>query len=154
MFDITVAFARVNVRRGPGINYATLERLGDAGLVLQAVGRSEDGEWVQICCVTAGNGWISADVINTSQNIQALRIAERPPTLAIIEASALNVRSGPQIAFESIGIVEAGESYEIIAQNEVLDWYKICCVDGQTGWVYSESVRVDGDIDAIPVETR
>ena len=151
MFDVEVQFGRVNIRRGPGVGYGTLEQLEEAGQRLQAVGRTEDGTWVQICCVDVGNGWISAEVISPEGDIAALRIAEIPPTLAIIQAELLNVRAGPQTAFNSIGEVALGESFEILARSTRLDWYKICCVNGQEGWVFSDSVTVDGDLESLPV---
>ena len=151
MFDVEVLFGRVNVRRGPGVGYGTLEQLEEAGQRLQAVGRTEDNQWVQICCVEAGNGWISAEVISAEGDIATLRLAEIPPTLAIIETELLNVRAGPQVVFNPIGEVGQGETFEILARSERLDWYKICCVDGQEGWVFSGSVTVDGDLESLPI---
>ena len=151
MFNIDVRFPRVNIRRGPSVNFSSLIFLEETGQQFEAIGRTEDSEWVQICCVDAENGWVLADVISAEGNVSALSVADAPPPLAIIEVERLNVRAGPQVAFDSIGEVVQEEAFEILARNQVLDWYKICCVDGQEGWVFSGSVTIDGDLDLLPI---
>lgn len=60
---------------------------------------------------------------------------------AIIEENNLNVRSGPGTDNERVGQVNAGESYEILEEEE--EWVKIQ-LEGITGWVTKEFVTITG----------
>ena len=154
VFDVEVVFDRVNVRRGPSANYSTLMQLEDAGEMLQAVGRTANSGWVQICCIEGANGWVSAEVVSADQEIKSLRVVERPPALAIIQAELLNIRSGPQTIYPLLGQAESGTVFEIVARNERLDWFEVCCLDGENGWLVGESVTIDGDLGSVPIRTE
>ncbi len=147
-------FPRVNIRRGPSANYSQLTQLEEAGELLQAVGRTASSGWIQICCVGGENGWVSAEVISTDQDIRGLRVVERPPAFVIIQAERLNVRTGPQTVYPSISQVEQGVMFEVVARNERLDWFEVCCIDGETGWLVGASVTVDGDLGSVPIRTE
>jgi hypothetical protein len=56
---------------------------------------------------------------------------------AAVDASALNVRSGPGTEFAVIDLLENGATVTVVGQNEAGDWWLICCVGGEEaeGWV-------------------
>lgn len=58
-----MALADVNVRSGPGLNYAVEGFIAD-GQVAQVSGRSADGQWWRIACPQDASGfcWISAEM--------------------------------------------------------------------------------------------
>ena len=72
----------------------------------------------------------------------------------IIQAELLNIRSGPQIIYPSIDQAEQGTVFEVVARNERLDWFEVCCIEGETGWLVGASVTVDGDLGSIPIRTE
>ena len=54
----------------------------------------------------------------------------------------MNVRSGPGTEYELVGSAANGESFAIVAKNATGDWWQICCVGGQNGWVFGELATV------------
>lgn len=46
--------SRANLREGPGLEFAIVGK-GNPGTSFDVLGRSEDGDWWQICCTTAEN---------------------------------------------------------------------------------------------------
>ena len=60
-----------------------------------------------------------------------------------VDAEAVNIRSGPDTAFELIGSAIQGETFQLVAQNAQGDWWQICCVNDQPGWIFGELARVE-----------
>ena len=52
--------ARANVRSGPGLGFPIIAK-GEPGTVYDVLGRSEDGEWYQICCVNPAGQAVRVD---------------------------------------------------------------------------------------------
>ena len=55
--------------------------------------------------------------------------------------SSLNIRSGPGIAYDSIGYLLRGECVLLLARNSDSYWTRM-----ERGWVYAAFLRIDGDI--------
>jgi SH3-like domain-containing protein len=76
-----------------------------------------------------------------------------------IASDIVNVRSGPGTDYDLVGTAANGESFSIVAKNAAGDWWEICCVGGQNGWVFGElatvqnadAVAVAADLPAAPV---
>jgi len=47
--------------------------------------------------------------------------------------------------------VARGTELEIVAKNAAGDWYQVCCVDGQQGWIVARLVEVTGDPNLVQV---
>lgn len=81
---LIVAADLVNVRRGPGIGY---ERLGsmNAGEQWPMIGRNEQGDWWQICCLDNDQpGWLYGELVDVvgAENVAvALDIPSLPTPL-------------------------------------------------------------------------
>jgi hypothetical protein len=56
----------------------------------------------------------------------------------------VNVRSGPGTEYDLVGTAATGESFTVIARNAAGDWWQVCCVAGQNGWVFGELAAVQG----------
>ena len=75
-----------------------------------------------------------------------------------IASDLVNVRSGPGTEYELVGSATTGESFTIVAKSAAGDWWQICCVGGQNGWVFGElatvqnadTVAVAADVAAAP----
>ena len=61
----------------------------------------------------------------------------------IITGDAVNVRSGPGTTFDLIGAAVKGGDFQLLARNAQGDWWQICCVNGQPGWVFGELATVE-----------
>ncbi len=77
-----------------------------------------------------------------------------PPTpaeaLLTIASDLVNMRSGPGTEFDLVGTAATGESFALISKNAAGDWWQICCVGGQNGWVFGELATVqNGDTVAV-----
>lgn len=60
-----------------------------------------------------------------------------------IAGDTVNVRSGPTTSFATIGAAAKGETFQLLARNDQGDWWQICCVNGQTGWVFGALATVE-----------
>lgn len=58
----------LNMRAGPGMGYS---RTGvvQQGYRMTVVGRNAEGTWLQVCCVDAEEGWLSAIYVDLSQEV-------------------------------------------------------------------------------------
>ena len=76
-----------------------------------------------------------------------------------IASDVVNVRSGPGTEYDLVGTAANGESFSIVAKNAAGDWWEICCIGGQNGWVFgelataqnAETVAAAADVPAAPV---
>jgi uncharacterized protein YraI len=75
--------------------------------------------------------------------------ASREPRLTII-ADAVNIRGGPGTNFDLMGSATEGQSFTILAKNAAGDWWQICCIGDQPGWIFGELAAVE-NADAVAV---
>jgi len=59
---------------------------------------------------------------------------------AVVDASILNVRSGPGTGYSVSGTVKKGECLPVLEQQG--DWYKVRLAGGKTGWVAGWLVKI------------
>ena len=69
---------------------------------------------------------------------------------AVINNPTVNVRSGPGTNYANIGQARNGERYDITGKNAGGNWYQIN-FNGQTAWVTSQFVVVEGDPNSVQV---
>ena len=71
---------------------------------------------------------------------------------AVITATRVNMRNGPSIDYLVLAVVKAGEQFEVIGRLNDESWWQICCtLDGQAGWVFGETVMIEGEVSTIPL---
>jgi hypothetical protein len=73
----------------------------------------------------------------------------RPRLTLIVER--LNIRSGPGTAYPVLAVAESDQQFELTGRSANGEWWQVCCVADQLGWVFAESTTVAGATDAIPV---
>lgn len=61
----------------------------------------------------------------------------------IVEGDAVNVRSGPDTTFDLVGAATQGQTFNLLAKNAQGDWWQVCCINDQPGWIYAELARVE-----------
>lgn len=77
-----------------------------------------------------------------------------PPTPAPPSAQAaraVNVRSGPGTAYPIIGSLAPAQVMTIVGKNPAGDWWQVCCVNQQQGWVAASVVTASGPLDTVAV---
>lgn len=83
----------------------------------------------------------------------AATLTPTPIVSAEVTLYALNVRQGPDTNFPRLGIVRMGQRLTVLARNDEGTWLRVCCVDGQEGWVSRAYVKLSQPLEAIPVAT-
>jgi hypothetical protein len=77
-----------------------------------------------------------------------------PAISAEVTTATLNVRAGPGTNYHALGTVLRGQRMTVLARNaEEGTWLKVCCLDGQQGWISSAYVELDQPLGVIPVIT-
>ena len=70
-----------------------------------------------------------------------------------VSADVANIRSGPGTTFTLVASVIKGDRFEVTARTPAGDWWQLCCVNGQSGWIFGELVSVEaGELVAIANE--
>jgi uncharacterized protein YraI len=60
-----------------------------------------------------------------------------PVNTAVVEATALNVREGPDTTYPIIASAKQGDRLEVIGQYNTCDWLRVHTISGEIGWVKS-----------------
>ena len=76
----TVNSPVVNVRQGPGTNFAVIDQVTQ-GEKFKANGKNQPGDWIRFCCVGGDDGWIYKELI-TIENEHLLSVVQVIPTLS------------------------------------------------------------------------
>lgn len=105
------------------------------------------------CFPTATN---SAQISKSPSTTQTPDIMPFPrPAASVwvksVEESA-TIRSGPGTNFKAIGILSDGEIASVIGKTWNADWLQVSVGNlpgWSSGWIYSQAVKIDGDLDTI-----
>lgn len=145
--SVKVNVSVLNVRSGPGTQHSRLTTVSLATIltVLQ-----KQGAWLQVRLPSGQTGWVAAEYTtpvaapapppSTPQppvsTTPATPATLQPGTVAVVNVSVLNVRSGPDTAFQLLTTVSRDTALTILqAQGE---WLQVKLPSGQTGWVSAQ----------------
>ncbi len=166
--------AGVNVRAEPTTESGVL-LLAPNGAVLSVIGRLADSSWLQVRLPDDTVGWMFADAIVGSDNVDAApvvggegeaatepTVAEEtpapPPAPAAVLAVATvtnpfgsNVRPSPEQNADPINTAAIGDVLDVIGRNQAGDWLQVQLEDGTQGWILAATATVDSDVAALPV---
>jgi uncharacterized protein YgiM (DUF1202 family) len=148
-----VTTGALNVRTGPGVAYHIIAVL-DEGDIVQLLGRNNSGTWVQVKLQDETVGWVNASLVHqTSVPVNSLPISETsaPTPTGIVTAGALNVRLGPDVAFEVLTVLQHGESVMIKGRNNSGTWVQITQGNGTSGWVNASYLAINVPVMTLPV---
>lgn len=146
----------INVRSGPGTAYSSLGLL-TASQTIQVIGQDGSGEWYLILYPSAetGLGWVAAVYVQLEAAVTPPAIVTPSPTASGPTGRALqrlNVRSGPGLSFDTVGVLEAETTINLSGRNPNSTWLQILYPEGPGGhgWVSAAYVQVE-DISGLPV---
>jgi len=71
-----------------------------------------------------------------------------PLVQAVIAVPSLNIRSGPGTDYELLTTIAEGAQVELTGRLSDSSWWRICCVNGQPGWVIGEAIEIPADAEA------
>ncbi len=157
---VVVQGERVNTRSGPGVGYDLVGELSQ-GMQLAVVGKNDDGTWWQVCCFNGQEVWVTGELVALQGSATAIAVAANippsptptntpePKPYAVVRNPRVNVRSGPGTNFAAVGQAQQGARLEIVGRNQAGDWWQVCCVNGQKGWISDELVRREGPVERV-----
>ena len=139
----TIATGALNVRSGPGLDYAVITTVNQ-GNVVTLLGRNANSSWAYIQTSASAKGWVNASstYITPSVAISSLDVVTtatptavpstptptpKPPTgaTALVATGALNVRSGPGVTYSVITVASQGNTVSLLGRNANSSWAKI-----------------------------
>lgn len=166
------AISNINVRTGPGTDYGTVGVLA-ARSTAAIEGRDRVGRWLLITAADGSlHGWVASRYITWSGDLElgSLPVIDAAaggstttqpanPVVAGGEpnawtASQMNLRAGPDTAFDSLGQLAPDTALVLEARNAAQVWALVHTPDGgQRGWVALAFLRISNTVDvtALPV---
>lgn len=159
------ALTNVNIRSGPGMNFQKMDTL-EIDQEATILGKDPEGFWylIEIPGVREEQGWVSVDYV-AAQNTDTLPVVRyQPPNAnpdvpppeadepALMSLAVVNIRSGPDIIYETLGKLEVGQQAVVLGVSADGRWYAIEYVPADSGraWVAADFVEVNAD-EEIPV---
>lgn len=127
----------VNIRSGPGTSYGILGRAG-SGDTYQLLEKS--GDWCKVA-LGSGSGWVYSQYAK----ISAAPAGDQGAGAgwAVVSESDVNIRTGPGTTYQVVSRASRGQ--RLMVADRSSDWYKVVLDNGNTGWVVSWLVDVDGN---------
>jgi peptidoglycan/xylan/chitin deacetylase (PgdA/CDA1 family) len=93
--------------------------------------------------------------INTSGEGGRRRMIPPEPYFKPLGDGIIYARRGPGLGYEIAGILETGEAIHITGKNLGVTaetrWWRVCCFDGQEGWVRDDSGQVIGSTEGLSI---
>jgi uncharacterized protein YraI len=141
-----------------------------SGQTAPVVGTSVDRQWwaINVPYFVSGQGWVPAEQVSVQNPDKVLVIGTQNaagtsplPTEQIPVALAVanvNVRSGPEMSFDKIGLLKTGEEAEIVGISPDRQWWAIR-LPGETedtGWVAKDYIvaRNEDNLPVLGLETE
>jgi uncharacterized protein YraI len=155
------AYGTVNVRSGPGAQYAIVAQLAADDEVTVDGRDSDTGSWLRVRLEAGQRGWVPGFALLVDGEITRLPQVDARPTpqgdpdskIHIVAYGRVNVRGGPGMNYSIVGQVEVGDEADVIGRsNEHNDWLYIRN-DNVEGWVAFFTVTLFGDPDRLPLLT-
>lgn len=138
----TVVSQRLNIRRGPGLDFSVIASVPQ-GTVLPLAGfRSANGNWVMINH-NGGQAWVSARPAYLSANVTIGNLPVWQGTVMPIEGKTavvgnayfVNLRQAPQVVDNIIQAVPAGTRVQLLGRNSNSSWVKVQLPNQAIGWM-------------------
>jgi hypothetical protein len=108
-------------------------------------------------CSSTGDDALAIDVSPAVSFGEAIPEPDNPdsiidnyPGYAIVNTSRANVRSGDDVAFKRVAIVNGGTPLVVLGRNANQSWWYVQ-VDDIRGWMSSEVIVLRGDLTDVPI---
>lgn len=118
----------LNVRSGPGTGYSIITQVG-SGQRLPVLEKS--GDWYMVNLATGQKGWLAGWLVKIEAS-QA-QPAQSAGTVAKVNGSSVNIRSGPGTWYSVITQAGYGSSLPILGSQD--GWFKVSLSSGGSGWI-------------------
>lgn len=155
LVGIVINANQLNVRGSPSINGPVLETIV-RGQLVTGIARNADNSWLKVRTPSGNIGWVNARFIQLNGNILSLSVegvGGQPQSTGVQGrlTSGLRFRVGPGTTFQQFGLIEWGETVDIVGRSADGQWYQVT-YRGQTGWIYAPYVQiVQGNLAGVPI---
>ena len=68
---------------------------------------------------------------------------------AVLNDDLINLRRGPGVEFDPLGIGMRGDEFEIVGKTPAGDWWQVCCFQEQSVWISTQFADTSGPIDSV-----
>jgi uncharacterized protein (TIGR02594 family) len=132
----------LNLRQGPGLNYAVIGSLKQ-GETVTGLAVSGDNQWAQIRKTNGITGWSSLKYLT-----KVTPPSEPTPTdvKMTVTAATLNFRSGPGEGYPVTGQLKSGEVVMYLNATPDWKWVNIKTGANATGWASSRYLSESNDL--------
>jgi hypothetical protein len=95
---------------------------------------------------------LAAAATNTPAGQPATGGPEGSGAIGVINSEQVNARRSPDLNPEGIiRELARGEEFTVVGRSDSDEFWQLCCIDGETFWVFESYVDTDGVVDALPV---
>lgn len=77
-----------------------------------------------------------------------------PKPRVVVTDDLVNVRSQPSTDADILGTVLKDSTLEFLGQDETGDWYQVCCVHEQQGWIFHDLVQQQKKTKSVAASNR
>ena len=144
----------MHVRSGPGVVYPS-RAIAYEGTSVTLLGRNSAATWVRARLPGGLEGWIGAYLLNANVAITDLPVvgAAPPPAAATgwVNTGALNVRSGPGVAYAVLTAVPWGTNVSLLGRAAHTNWVKVRLAGGLEGWVNASYLNANVSVASLPI---
>lgn len=165
---------KLNVRSGPGIEFAILTSVNN-GATVNLLARNPEGTWALIRTSQAVDGWVnvkyiipnvpiaSLPVVGTAVTVTpgpAATVTPGPaaptavPGAASVTASTLNVRAAAGLSYARVDQVNYGNTVWVNGRNLDTSWISLITPDGVAGWVNAKYIASSINFSTLPVTSN
>ncbi|CEN93325.1 SH3 domain-containing protein [Paraclostridium sordellii] len=144
-----VVVSELNVRTGPSTNYSIISQVRN-GDILNIVAKDSSTNWLKIQFKDGTTGWVSGKYVKSTKDNSIVdkdkfsnnSNIETASGSVEVNASELNVRSGPGTNYPAITQVKIYDTLDVVAKNIDNGWLKIQLKNGSTGWISGRYVTI------------
>ncbi|HUS93595.1 MAG TPA: SH3 domain-containing protein [Patescibacteria group bacterium] len=150
----------LNVRSGPGPNFGVVTVVYQ-GQAVSLLGRYANNYWVKVRLYSGVEGWVNSTYLNTNVPVNSLPVigpVPAPPTptppiaaSAVVATGALNIRSGPDVAYNVVAVAPWGEHLALLGRNVGGTWVLVRNGAGVEGWSNGYYLHTSVPISSLPI---
>jgi uncharacterized protein YraI len=155
------AVTNVNIREGPGMEYAKVGVL-EINQIAEIAGVTQDGFWWAVKLPGEGDdlGWVSSDYVVARDteyvpiinNAGSTSVSPGSNLPELIANTVVNIRSGPGTEFEIVGKLLQGQKAKVVGVSADRQWWviQIPGSEDSQGWVAASFVAAENSTN-VPV---
>ena len=129
----------LEIMAGPGIDYRKIEDVSYGSPVILL---KDNGEWIFVKTFSGKKGWVEKDLVKLFMESPKKKVeVESAPEIRYVKLDKMNLRNGPGVGYNSIGIVSKNEAVEKLELYG--GWCRVKTPEGIVGWLNSKYLTAE-----------